>query len=100
MRTPDAIQYTTTEIPTSEVVVVGGKKRSQNARAQTRSKKCAKLTHTTVHETSEEAGRHYSAATSRRRPMTKAHEGAFEGTINAEELRPRGRQMAILCQYT
>ena len=63
MRTSDAIQYTTTEIPTSEVVVVGGKKRSQNARAQTRSKKCAKLTHSTVHETSEEAGRHYSAAT-------------------------------------
>ena len=78
-------------------------------RAQTRSKKRAKLTpslatHSTVHETSEEAGTSTAQPGVLRRStiraMAKAHEGAFEGTVHGGELRPRGRQMAILCQYT
>ena len=79
-------------------------------RAQTRSKKCGKLTpslatHSTVHEISEEAGTTITAQPrvlrrSTRRAMIKAHEGAFEGTVHEGELRPRGKQMVILCQYT
>jgi len=86
-----------TTIPTSEVA--GGKKRSRadatsstrNTRAQTTSKKRAKLPDSTLYETSEVAGT--TAQTpelrmSARRASTNAHEGTFEGTsrvIEAEE---------------
>ena len=77
---------TTTEIPTSEVL--GGKGRSCEAassthhvRVQTRSKKRAKLPHSTVHETSEVAGTTVHPHVVRRsvtRATAKAHDETFD----------------------
>ena len=93
-----ALPATATSVPTSEVA--GGKKRSReaksstrNERVQTRSKKRAKLPHSTstVHATSEEAGTTAHPRVVRRsgrRAMTKARKGTFEGTrrgIEADE---------------
>jgi len=63
----------------------------RNGRLQTSSKKRAKLPHSTLHETSEEAGNTAQPRVVRRsvrRAATKAREGIFEGTsrgIEAEE---------------
>jgi len=85
-----------TTIPTSEGA--GGKKRSRdatsstrNTRAQTRSKKRAKLPHSSLYETAEVAGTTSQTPVLRRsarRASTNPHEGTFEGTsrvIEAEE---------------
>ena len=86
---------TITSVPTSDVV--GGKKRSReaasstrNVKAQTKSKNRAKLPHSTVHETSEEAGTTAQPRVLRRsnRRATTADEGTFEGInrgIEAEQ---------------
>ena len=81
------------------VTPVGGKKRSResasstrNTRAQTRSTKQAKLSHSTLHEASEVAGTTIAqprvVRRSAMRTTTKAREGTFGGTgmgIEAEE---------------
>ena len=85
---------TTTEIPTSEAV--GGKKRSREATCSTpkaslptRSKKRAKLPHSRVHATSEEAGIAAELRAVRRslkRATIKAREGSFEGARGGSEV--------------
>jgi len=88
------IAPTKTSVPTADIA--GGKKRSRdaasstrNVRAQTRSKKEAKLSHSTVHATSEETdttAQPRVVRRSARRAATKVYEGAFEGTSRGIEM--------------